>query len=74
MNGPMLHKTLLLPKRMKSYMFGKMHFKSKFQNKICIDYNNKKKKTKNEKFSVKKQKSSFVFLNFYKIIICLMKE
>lgn len=72
-NSPLLRKTSgNIPRKIKSNMYGHLHFKKKMvKSKILGNSNNKKKKIKKDmfdfnysKFTLKKQRSSQVFSNY----------
>ena len=64
MNSPLIYQNS--PKRMKSNIFGNLHFKNKVQSKIVYDLHRKKKLKKymydfsSAKLTIKKQRSSLI--------------
>ena len=70
-SSPIIYKNSTnFPKRMKSNVFGNLHFKNKVQSKIVYDLHRKKKLKKEfydfnyTKLTIKKQRSSMVFSKF----------
>ena len=70
-SSPIIYKNSTnFPKRMKSNVFGNLHFKNKVQSKIVYDLHRKKKLKKEfydfnyTKLTIKKQRSSLVFSKF----------